>query len=103
MMLELRRSKNYVDDILHSMADSLIVVDKERKIRTANPATYSLLGFAEGELVGERIERIMPGIDLLGAAELRGEESSSGNEMEYVAHDGLKIPVLASVAPMDDH
>jgi PAS domain S-box-containing protein len=103
MMQELRRSKHYVDDILHSMADSLIVVDKERKIRTANPATYSLLGFAEGELVGERIERIMPGIDLLDAAELRGEESSSGNEMEYVAHDGLKIPVLASVAPMDDH
>ena len=103
MMQELRRSKNYVDDILHSMNDSLVVVDKERKIRTVNPATYSLLGYAEGQLVGEPIERITSGIGLLDAARLRGEESSSGFEIEYVAQDGLKIPVLASVARMDDH
>ena len=102
MMLELRRSKNYVDDILHSMADSLVVVDKERKIRTANPAMYSLLGYAEGELIGEPVERIMSGVELFDAAKLRGKESS-GNEIEYIAQDGLKIPVLASVALMDDH
>jgi PAS domain S-box-containing protein len=103
MIQELKRSKSYVEDILHSMADSLIVVDREGKIRTANPATYSLLGYAEGKLFGEPIERITSGIELLDAARLQGEESSSGIEVEYVAENGLKIPVLASVARMGGH
>jgi PAS domain S-box-containing protein len=103
MIQELRRSKTYVEDILHSMADSLVVVDREGKIRTANPATYSLLGYGEGTLLGERIERITSGIELLDAARLQGEESSSGIEVEYVAQNGVKIPVLASVARMGGH
>jgi PAS domain S-box-containing protein len=103
MLQELRRSKTYVEDILHSMADSLIVVDREGKIRTANPATYSLLGYAEGKLFGERIGRITPAIELLDAAKLRGEEASSGIEIEYVGQDGLSIPVLASVTRMSGH
>jgi PAS domain S-box-containing protein len=103
MIQELRRSKSYVEDILHSMADSLVVVDREGKIRTANPATYSLLSYAEGGLLGERIERITSATELLDAASLGGEESSSGIEIEYISHGGLKIPVLASVARMGDH
>jgi PAS domain S-box-containing protein len=103
MIQELKRSKSYVEDILHSMADSLVVVDREGKIRTANPATYSLLGYAEGKLFGERIERITSGLELLDAARMHGEESSSGIEIEYVAQDGLKIPVLASLARMSGH
>jgi PAS domain S-box-containing protein len=103
MLQELRRSKTYVEDILHSMADSLVVVDREGKIRTANPATYSLLGHAAGTLLGEPIGRITSGIELLEASKLGGEESSSGIEIEYVAQDGRKIPVLASVARMGDH
>jgi signal transduction histidine kinase/CheY-like chemotaxis protein/HAMP domain-containing protein len=94
MMGELRRSKSYVDDILHSMADSLIVFDGEGKIRTANPATYSLLGYAEGKLLGEPIGRIASGLGVLDASEL---------DIEYAAQDGRKIPVLASVARMGDH
>jgi PAS domain S-box-containing protein len=103
MIQELRRSKSYVDDILHSMADSLIVVDREGKIRTANPATYSLLGYAETDLLGEPIERITSGIELLDAGKWREEESASGIEVEYADRDGRKIPVLASVARMGDH
>jgi PAS domain S-box-containing protein len=103
MIQELRRSKGYVDDILHSMADSLIVVDRDGKIRTANPATCSLLGYAERDLLGEPIERIASGIGQLDASKWRAEESSSGIEIEYAAQDGRKIPVLASVARMGDH
>jgi PAS domain S-box-containing protein len=103
MIQELRRSKSYVEDILHSMADSLVVVDREGKIRTANPATCSLLGYGEGDLLGEPIQRITSGIDLLDAGKPGGEESSNGIEVEYVAQNGLKIPVLASVARMGGH
>jgi PAS domain S-box-containing protein len=85
------------------MADSLVVVDREGKIRTANPATCLLLGYVEKELLGEPIGRIASGIGQLDASKWRDEDSSCGIEVEYVAQDGRKIPVLASAARMGDH
>jgi PAS domain S-box-containing protein len=102
MIQELRRSKDYVDDILHSMADSLIVIDRERKIRTANPATYTLLGYPDGQLLGQQIDRITSGIELLDM-DTADDKTSRGMELEYIAKDGRTIPVLASIARMGDH
>jgi PAS domain S-box-containing protein len=98
MLRELRRSKTYVDDILQSMADSLLVVDSERRIHTANPATYSLLGYRDGELLGQPVERITLRPDLLDAP--LAEVASSGVETEYIGRDGEGIPVLVSPASM---
>ena len=100
MVQELHGSKTYVDDILHSMADSLLVVDSQRKIQTANPATYSLLGYENGKLLGEPIERIASGLRLLDTLKLSPGESASGIETEYITRDGERIPVLASLAAM---
>jgi PAS domain S-box-containing protein len=103
MIQELKRSKSYVDDILHSMADSLVVVDREGKIRTANPATYSLLGYSGGTLVGERMDRITSGLVLDDAGILKVEKASPRIETEYATLEGRKIPVLASVSRMGGH
>jgi PAS domain S-box-containing protein len=100
MVQELHGSKTYVDDILHSMADSLLVVDSQRKIQTANPATYSLLGYENGKLLGQPIERITSGLRLLDTVRLSPGESASGIETEYITRDGERIPVLASLAGM---
>jgi PAS domain S-box-containing protein len=93
-------SKTYLDDILHSMADSLIVVDRERRIRTANPATLVLLGYDEGMLIGEPIERITEGARLLDRTSLADGDLSTGIETEYMARDGSGIPVQVSAALM---
>ena len=61
MVGELRQttvSKTYVDDIVQSMADSLVVIDINGKILMANRATHALLDYDEGSLVGEPIQRI---------------------------------------------
>ena len=64
MILELKRSKGYVDDIIHFMADSLIVVDQERKISSVNPAACSLLGYEREKLMGQPIGQIIYDIEL---------------------------------------
>src|SRR5260370_36255850 len=67
---ELRRttvSKTYVDDILQSMAESLVVVDGERKIKMANQATYRLLDYGLGALIGRPLDQILAGAGLLDA------------------------------------
>jgi HAMP domain-containing protein len=61
MVDELRQttvSKTYVDDIVQSMADSLVVINSRGKIELANRATHALLDYEEGSLVGEPIQRI---------------------------------------------
>jgi PAS domain S-box-containing protein len=90
-------SKAHVDDILQSMAESLVVVDAERRITLANQATYTLLNYEVGALAGLPVERIMAGAELLDSAALA---SGDGVETEYIARSGQRIPVLISIAPM---
>jgi PAS domain S-box-containing protein len=54
----LRMSKQYVDDILDTMTNALVVLDGQAVIEKVNRATCQLLGFDERELVGARAERI---------------------------------------------
>ncbi len=103
MIEELRRttvSKTYVDDILHSMAESLVVVDAAGKIKMANQATYRLLDYEVGALAGLPIERILAGAGLLDATALASSDPSAGVETEYIARSAQRIPVLISVGLM---
>jgi PAS domain S-box-containing protein len=54
----LRMSKQYVDDILDTMTNALVVLDDQAVIEKVNRATCQLLGCEEGELVGAKAERI---------------------------------------------
>jgi PAS domain S-box-containing protein len=103
MIQELKRSNSYVEDILNSMADSLVVVDRQGRIQTANPATYELLRYPKGSLPGKPMGLITSSSEFFDASRLQEAESSSGIEIEYVARGGLRIPVIASVARMGGH
>jgi PAS domain S-box-containing protein len=104
MVGELRQttvSKTYVDDIVQSMADSLVVIDINGKILMANRATHALLDYDEGCLVGEPIQRITAWAEAASATEptpLRGH--SYQIEREYIGRDGRRIPVLVSTTAM---
>jgi PAS domain S-box-containing protein len=104
MVDELRQttvSKTYVDDIVQSMADSLVVINARGKIEMANRATHALLGYDEGSLVGEAIQRITAGAEAASATDTPPlREHSYPIEREYIARDGQRIPVLVSTAAM---
>ena len=46
-------AKAYTDNIIRSMDNSLLVVNKDQTIRAANQATYDLLGYTKEELTGK--------------------------------------------------
>jgi PAS domain S-box-containing protein len=54
----LRMSKQYVDDILDTMTNGLVVLDERATIEKVNRATCQLLGCREDELIGARADRI---------------------------------------------
>ena len=95
-------SKNYVDKIIESMADMLIVFNSERKIEKVNRATLNLLGYEEPELFGKEMELILdvPNTDHLFIDEIIQTGSLRNFETELVCKDHQKISVSLSVSLM---
>jgi len=87
-------SRDFVDGIINSMADSLIVTSTERKIVATNVATCQMLGYTEAELIGQQVEMLFAVED---AAILNREVAQPGNGAEvetfYLTKDGRKIPI----------
>ena len=104
-------SKDYVDSILNSMTECVVVVSPEGTIQTVNPAACRLLGYLEHELLGHPLGRIWP--DAVAAqpssspndngSKTRPEELTTGSwETTYLSKEGRAIPVLSSRSYISD-
>ncbi|UCF83583.1 MAG: PAS domain S-box protein [Desulfobacteraceae bacterium] len=105
MTEDLRRttiSKDYVDNIIGSMNDTLVVVDPNAKISSVNKATCDLLGYKENELIGKDINRIVPLEEKIfrdsGFQRLLGGETLVNHEIDYMTRNGKRVPMLFSAA-----
>ncbi len=98
-------SKNYLDNIVGSMVDTLVVVDAEGMIRMVNPALLQLLDYEEFELVGAPLEVIL---DDPGLIHSRVWDSFLQTgvleqfECKYVTKGGNRIPMSFSGSIMYD-
>jgi len=95
---EVTVSKNYVDKIIESMADMLIVVTSERMIERVNRTTLDLLGYGEGELIGKRVDVILDcaKTDPIFLDEIIRTKSVRNFETELVGKDTQRISVSLS-------
>jgi len=97
-------SKLYVDNILRSMADALLVINAELTISAVNPSMLQLLGYDENELIGQS-----PG-SIFGEEFARGsiienlllQGSVSGVESSLLTKTGKEIPISVSGSMMQD-
>jgi PAS domain S-box-containing protein len=91
-------SKRFLDDILNSMLDSLVVLDAAGKVRLANAAACRLLGWPEPEMLTLDAARLLPEDAWLGL-------SSAGHdnvEVLLLSRSGDKIPALLSSSAIAD-
>ncbi|MBI5042542.1 MAG: PAS domain S-box protein [Nitrospirae bacterium] len=100
-------SRDYVDNIVRSMAETLIVASLDGAIKTANRSALKLLGYREEELVGKPVnmiftaeERLFKEYDLNNLIKI---DSIRDTEKIYVAKNRRKIPVLFSAAILSDN
>jgi len=57
---ELRESQARLSAVLETAADPIITIDHDGRIRTANPATCETFGYTLEELVGQKVNMLMP-------------------------------------------
>lgn len=101
-------SKNYLDNVLESMNDILIVFNLVGVIKTANRATFQLLGYREIELIGDSFEKVLPDEELMFNEnrwnELIHKDIIYNNEeKQLLKKDGTTIQVSFSATFMYDN
>jgi PAS domain S-box-containing protein len=97
-------SKNYVDNVIRSMTDLLIVLNPDGTIRSVNHAALHLLGYEEQELLGRNASMLFPPQDnpLDGETYQNILRQGSIHQMAatYLAKDGRTFPIFWSAAVM---
>jgi len=95
-------SRDYMDNIVSSMMDTLVVVSPEGTITRLNEAACFLLGYREEELVGHPFALILGGGADEGVSGVLDRGSISNQERWYRGSDGRRIPVLFSASVLRD-
>ena len=105
-------SRDYVDNIIKSMMDSLVVVTPAGLIERVNQKTLNILGYKEDELIGKPADILFEEEEEeeeeeirfkgTGIADLIKKGMVTNIEKKYVTKDGRKVPVLFSGSTMHD-
>ena len=98
----LERMKSYTENVVESMADGLISIDREGRIVTVNRQALEILGSGGEGLEGKNITDLLgDGIDeILGPPE--GRALVRDRQMEIVRGPAGRIPLSLSAAPLKD-
>ncbi len=103
---ELRKQREDTDNIIRSLIDSLMILDRTGTIRSVNPATLLLLGAEEGDLVDRRLVDLVPTAhqDALTDALARLQETGAIRDLQlaYRTGNGEVVPVSFSASVMVD-
>ncbi|MDH5298447.1 MAG: PAS domain S-box protein, partial [Desulfobulbaceae bacterium] len=104
MRTHLISARDYIDNILASMADALVVVSPAGTMQTVNSATCSLLGCQESDLIGQPLQTIIKeelfrDSDLM---ELAGKNAIRELNVFLRPRSGEPIPVSISGSAMYD-
>ena len=95
-------SKDYVNNIIQSMSNLLIVMDPDGTIRSVNQAALDLLGYTEEELVGQHFNDkvLADDPDRLSTTLLVRAQVTRNVNQYFSAKDGRLIPVSLSSSVM---
>jgi len=93
--------------IVDTMADGVIVIDRDGRIQLVNHAVESLFGFSEDELRGETLERLLEKEEIDSSRSDRVRALMHGGvvreiERGFRARNGASIPVSVSMAAFSD-
>ncbi len=93
---ELLAAKAYTENVIRSMSNSLLVINKNQTIRAANEATYDLLGYTREELIGKPFSMIFAEgyYSGIGLDDLINKGFTRNVETTYLSKYGEKIRML---------
>ena len=99
-------AKDYIDNIIKSLIDTLIVTDAEGTIKIINKSALELLGYNQHEIIGQKINIIFPEEDLPEDERVIDKyirkKYVSKAEVRYKTKNGEIVPVSISSSVLKD-
>ena len=99
LLREATAARRYADNVLSSMAESLVVLDARGIIQTVNKAATTLLGHDAEVLIGRPFTAILPDY---GSQISDHRPQHDPIERVYQHRDGQPVPVLLTRSPLRD-
>lgn len=105
-----RENHERIRAVLDAAADGLLTIDRSGHIKLANPAALDMFGYTSAQLIGGRVEKVIPLVDLPGLViHSTGSNTSelppSGDEHDNAGYgtrlDGSTFPIEVSVSKID--
>jgi len=100
----LEQSREYLNKVLNTSADMIVVADREGYITDCNTAAEKMLGYGRDELIGTKASDYWysPGERMETAERLEREESISNYETRLKRKDGRLIDISLSISLLRD-
>ena len=99
---QLSDSRSFLDNIINSLTDGLVVIDKDEKIVQCNESILSLLGFVSSKsVIGAPIQKLIAEDDLLwmlGFSQLLRQGPFTGMSARFLHQNGKQITMSVSAS-----
>ncbi|HKI48184.1 MAG TPA: PAS domain S-box protein [Desulfobacteria bacterium] len=102
---EVRRSKEYLENIIANSSDMIITTDLDRKIVTFNPGAENMLKYPKEEVMGLDIESLwkVPEERRKLMAEVAAKGFVNNYPTTLIARDGYEVEISLSLSQLKDH
>jgi two-component system, sporulation sensor kinase E len=109
--VEVERAKGYLENILLSMVDAVMVVSGDGVIRTVNEAVVSLSGYDYDQIIGMPLARLFEDSPSISRLSTTADAPTSGKakvliyqnkEVRLLTSKGELIPVLLSASALNE-
>jgi diguanylate cyclase (GGDEF)-like protein/PAS domain S-box-containing protein len=97
---ESTRSRAYLDRLIASISDAILVTDTYGTITRANDAAADLLDYQRDQLLGRPLQQVID-VDLESKAR-PGELAARSSDGTFLRRDGTAVPVSYTVAELRD-
>ena len=105
----LKESEEKFRSLLESAPDAMIIADPTGKIVLVNAATLSMFGYSRSELIGERVEMLIPSCARERHVHLRKDfiakpltrTMGKGQPLTALRKDGSEFPVEIALSPIE--
>lgn len=107
---ELSRARQYLQGVIDTMGEALLVLEPDGAIKSVNPAACEMLGYEEAALIGMSIGDVFEEHEQEQAKAFMGTwlealirtGSLSSIDARFIASDNRRVPVLFSRTAMTD-